>query len=152
MPTPCWLKHPCSIRALVPVSFFLSLSVSLCLSVSLLDWSPGAQRLSEFTFLPGLLRLSREGALCLHPTERVPEASVNRTSPLSGTSLAFSVNQGISSSFSPLFSYLQLSFLLSLNQSLTPFLFQVSLDPAEAGPRCMNFYKVLGLKYTGRKD
>ena len=29
MPTPCWLKHICSIRALVPVSFFLFLSLSL---------------------------------------------------------------------------------------------------------------------------
>ena len=27
MPTSCWLKHLCSIRALVPVSFFLSLSL-----------------------------------------------------------------------------------------------------------------------------
>ena len=30
MPTPCWLKHRCSIRAWVPISFFLS----FCLSVS----------------------------------------------------------------------------------------------------------------------
>ena len=42
MPTPCWLKHVCSIRALVPVSFFpafflffLSFSPSLFLANSL---------------------------------------------------------------------------------------------------------------------
>ena len=34
MPTPCWLKHLCSIRALVPVSFFLFLSLSLSRSLS----------------------------------------------------------------------------------------------------------------------
>ena len=31
MPTPCWLKHLCSIRALVPVFFSLSLSLTLFL-------------------------------------------------------------------------------------------------------------------------
>ena len=35
MPIPCWLKHLCSIRALVPVSFSLSLSLSLPLRLSL---------------------------------------------------------------------------------------------------------------------
>ena len=35
MPIPCWLKHLCSIRALVPVSFFLSLSPSFPLSLPL---------------------------------------------------------------------------------------------------------------------
>ena len=87
MPTPCWLKHLCSIRALVPVSFSLPLSFS--------GWSPGVQRLSEFTFLPGFLRPSREGALHLHPMERAPEAFVNRASPVPGALLAFFVNQGI---------------------------------------------------------
>ena len=77
---PCWLKHLCSIRALVPVSCFLSLSPSFSFS----GWSPGAQRLSEFTFLSGLLRPSREGALQLHPIERGPKAFVNRASPAQG--------------------------------------------------------------------
>ena len=95
MPTPCWLKHLCSIRALVPVSFFLCFSLS--------GYFFGVQRLSEFTFLPGLLRPFREGALRLHPIERAPEASVNRASPLSGTLLAFCINQGISASFSLLY-------------------------------------------------
>ena len=78
------------------MSCFLSLSLSFRLS-------PGAQRLSEFTFLPRLLRPSREGALRLHPIERAPEASVNRASPMSGILLAFCVNQGISASFSLLY-------------------------------------------------
>ena len=79
--------------------------VFLSLSLSFSGWSPGAQRLSEFTFLPGLLRPSREGALHLHPIERVPEASMKRASPMPGALLAFCVNQGISASFSPLLSY-----------------------------------------------
>ena len=87
MPTSCWLKHLCSIRALVPVSCFLSLSLS--------GYFFGAQRSSVFTFLPGLLSPSWEGTLCLHPIERAPEASVNRASPVSGALLAFCVNQGI---------------------------------------------------------
>ena len=65
------------------------LSFSLSLPLSFLGWSPGAQRLSEFTFLPGLLRPSREGALHLHPIERVPEASVNKASPMPGALFGF---------------------------------------------------------------
>ena len=103
MPTPCWLKHLCSIRALVPMSVFLFLSLSLSLSGCFF----GAQRPSKFTFLPRLLRPSREGALCFYPIERVPEASMNRASPVPGALLAFCVNQGISASFSPLLSYRQ---------------------------------------------
>ena len=94
MPTPCWWKHLCSIRALVPVSFFLSLSLSLSFS----GWSPGAQRLSEFTFLPGLLRPSWEGTWGLR----------EQSEPRAGALLAFCVNQGISVSFSPLLSYRRL--------------------------------------------
>ena len=93
------IKTPLLHQSSGPVSF-LSLSLSLSLFFS---WSPGAQRLSEFTFLPGLLRPSQEGALHLHPIKRAPEASVNRASPVSGTLLAFCVNQGISASFSPLY-------------------------------------------------
>ena len=88
-------KHLCSIRALVPVSFFLFLSLS--------GYFFGAQRPSGFTFLPRLLRPSQEGALPLHPFERATEALVNRASPMSGTLLAFYVNQGISASFSLLY-------------------------------------------------
>ena len=102
MPTSCWLTHLCSIRALVPVSFFLFLSRSFS------GYFIGAQRPSEFTFLPELLRSSREGTLCFHPIERVPEASMNRASPMPGALLAFYVNQGTSASFSPLLSYRRL--------------------------------------------
>ena len=46
MPTPCWLKHLCSIRAFVPMSFFLflylSLSLFLSLSLRLFLWSSEA--------------------------------------------------------------------------------------------------------------
>ena len=55
------LKHLCSIRAWVPVSF---------LSFSFFGWFLGVQRPILLTLLPGLLRLSREGTLCLHPTLR----------------------------------------------------------------------------------
>ena len=79
----------------IPVSFSLSFSLS--------GYFFGAQRLSEFTFLPGLLRPSQKGALHLHPIERVPEASVDRASPVPGALLAFCVNQGISASFSLLY-------------------------------------------------
>ena len=45
------------------------------------------------------------------------------------------VNQGISASFSPLFSYLQYSSFISLSNPPMPFFLQVPLDPAGAGPR-----------------
>ena len=77
-------------------------SRSLSPSLSFSGWSPGAQRCSRFTFLPGLLRPSREGALCLH-LERAPEAFVNRASPVPGALMAFFVNHGISASFSLLY-------------------------------------------------
>ena len=64
------------------------------LSLSLSGYFFGVQRPSEFTFLPGLLRPSRGGALHLHPIKRVPEALVNRASPVPGALLAFYVNQG----------------------------------------------------------
>ena len=57
------LKHLCSIRAWVPVSFFLSFSLSL----RLIPWSTE----TCLAHSPArLLRLSREGALCLHPISR----------------------------------------------------------------------------------
>ena len=79
---------------------------SFSLSVLLSGWLLGAQGLSEFTFLPGLLRPDREGALHLHQgwgvlrlhsTKRAPAASVNRASSVPGALLVFCVNQGRSS-------------------------------------------------------
>ena len=64
--------------------------VLLSSSLSLSGWSSGAQRLSEFTFLPGLLRPSREGTWGLR------EQSESRA----GALLAFCVNQGISATLS----------------------------------------------------
>ena len=63
---------------------FLSRSLSLFFRLI-----SGVQKLSGFTFLPGLLRASQEGTLHPHPLERAPEAFVNRASPVSGTLLAF---------------------------------------------------------------
>ena len=83
---------------------FLSLSFSLSLS----GYFFGVQRPSEFTFLPGPLRPSQEGALHLQPIKRAPEASVNRANPVPGALLAFCINQGMSASFSPLLSYRRL--------------------------------------------
>ena len=54
------------------------------LSLSFSGYFFGAQRLSEFTFLPGLLRPCRGGALHLHPIERAPEAFMNRASLVQG--------------------------------------------------------------------
>ena len=56
------LKHLCSMRAWVPVSFSLSLSLSY--SPWLIPWSAETVLL---TLLPRLLRLSGEVSLCLHP-------------------------------------------------------------------------------------
>ena len=66
------LKHLCSIRAWVPVS--------VCLSLSLPGWFLGVQRPVLLTLLPGLLRLSRrrsvpsppqEGAWCLRERHKL---------------------------------------------------------------------------------
>ena len=68
MPTSCWLKHLCSIRAWVPVSFFLSFS----LSFRLIPWSTEA-RWAHFLAQASktlwrrrtLPSPTREGAQCL---------------------------------------------------------------------------------------
>ena len=73
------IKHLCSIRTWVHTSVCLSLSLSLlgwfffsfffffCLSLSLSSADfLGTRRPVLLTLLPGLLRLSLEGALCLH--------------------------------------------------------------------------------------
>ena len=60
------------------------------------------------TLLPGLLRPSREGALCLYHLERAPSAFVSDASSVSRALLVFCVNQGISASLSLLLSYRQL--------------------------------------------
>ena len=76
---------------------------SLSLSLSFSARFPRAQRLSEFTFLPGFLAPNQEGALRLRSIERAPVVSMNRASAVSGALLAFCVNQGISAPFSLLY-------------------------------------------------
>ena len=98
---------------------------SLCLSLSLLffrliPWSTEALWVHFFARASKTRSRGRsasppnwEGALCLRPIKRAPEASMNRTSPVSGPLLAFCVNQGISASFSLLYSFS--SIFLSFN-------------------------------------
>ena len=96
MPTPCWLKHLCSIRALVTVSCFLSLS----LFFRLIPWSAevlcvyfparASKTLLRRRFAPSP---HREGAWGLR----------KQSMPSAGALLAFCVNQGISASFSLLY-------------------------------------------------
>ena len=76
---------------LSPAGFHMLAPGTLSLSFS--GWSFGVQRLSEFTFLPGLLRSSREG----------PCGWWEQSKSHAGALLAFCINQGISTSFSPLF-------------------------------------------------
>ena len=85
------------------LSLSLSLPPSLPPSLPLSGYFSGAQRSSEFNFLPGLLRPSQEGTLDLCPINRVTEASVSRASSVPGALLAFCINQGISASFSLLY-------------------------------------------------
>ena len=84
--------------------FFFFLLFSLLLSFS--GWSLGAQRLPAFTYLPRFLRPERENVLHLHSLGR-PGGHLwppwTEQAPCLGALLAFSVNQGISASFSPLF-------------------------------------------------
>ena len=101
MPTPCWLKHLCSIRALVLVSFFLFL-LSVCLSVSLslyfwlIPWSAEARWAHFLAWASKTLSRrrtapspTREGARCLRAA-----------APALRTLLALHLNQGTSASFS----------------------------------------------------
>ena len=89
------LKHLCSIRAWVPVSFFLSLSLSL----RLIPWS--AETRLPHSPARASTTLSRRRPVPSPPLERVPGAFVRDASPVSRTLLVFCINQGVSTSFSP---------------------------------------------------
>ena len=78
------------------LSFFLSLSGQFF----------GAQKPTELTFLPGLLRLSWEGALCLHSLERVPGAYVKQCKPCVKGFIGFLHKPRNISSFLSLFYFL----------------------------------------------
>ena len=63
MPKPCWLKHLCSIRALVPVSVCLSVFLSFSSSLSLLcfwliPWNSKASCITQGMSASSLLSLS----------------------------------------------------------------------------------------------
>ena len=93
------IKAPLLHQSLGPHVFFVSLSLSLP------GWFSGAWRPVVLTFLPGLLRPSWEGTLCLHPLERAPDAFVSNAGPVSSALLVLCINQGISASFCLLLSY-----------------------------------------------
>ena len=104
MPTPCWLKHLCSIRALVPMSFSLSLSLSLSLSPSLffrlIPWSTEALWV-HFPAWTSKTLLKRPSAPSPHG--EVAWGLCEQSKPRAGALSAFCVNQGISASFSLLY-------------------------------------------------
>ena len=86
------LKHLCSIRAWVPMSFFLFLSLSL----QLIPWS-AETRLAHSPSWPSKT-LSRRHPVPSPPLERAPSAFVRDASPVSRTLLVFCVNQRVSAS------------------------------------------------------
>ena len=96
------LKHLCSIRAWVPVSFFLSFSLSL----PLIAWSTE----THLAHSPARASktLSRRHPVPSPLLERVPSAFMRDANPVSRALLVFSVNQGISTclSLSPSYRHL----------------------------------------------
>ena len=96
MPTPCWLKHLCSIRALVPVSCFISLSLFFRLNLWSAEtlWVHFPARASKtLSWRHSAPSPHREGAWGLR----------EQSKPCTGELLAFCINQGISASFSLLY-------------------------------------------------
>ena len=85
------------------LSFFLSLSLSLCVSPRLIHWS------AETRLAHSPARVSKTlWRRCPVPSprlERAPGAFVRDASPVSRTLLVFCVNQGVSASFSLSLSY-----------------------------------------------
>ena len=101
MPTPCWLKHLCSIRTPVPVSLFLFLSLSL----SVFLWSGEALWVHVPAQAPKTLSKSRSAS---SPHQEGTWGLCEQSRPPAGALLAFCINQGKSPSFSPLLSYRRL--------------------------------------------
>ena len=98
MPIPCWLKHLCSIRALVPVSCFLSLSLSLFFRV--IPWSAEALWV-HFPAQASKTLLRRCSAPLPH--REGARGLCEQSKARAGALLAFCVNKGISASFSLLY-------------------------------------------------
>ena len=86
IPTLCWIKHPRSITAWVPLSFFLFLSLSL--SLRLILWSAEARWAHFLVWACKTLARGR------------PVPTWSSASPVSRALLVICVNQGISASFS----------------------------------------------------
>ena len=129
------LAEAWSPRVFSSLSLSFSLSLPLPLFFRLIPWSTGAPSVHLSARVFKTLRRRRSASSLPRETERAPVACVNRATSCLEVLLVLYVNQGISASFSPLFSYLQYSFLISLNHLLTPFFFQVPLYPAGARPR-----------------
>ena len=94
------LKHLCSIRAWVPVSFFLSLSPWL------IPWSAEAHLAHSPAWASKTL--SRRHPVPSPHLKRAPSGFIRDTSPVSRTLLVFCVNQGVSASLSLSLSYRRL--------------------------------------------
>ena len=92
------------------------------------------------TFLPRLLRPSREGTLCLHPLEGVPGAFVSNASPVSRALLVFCVNQVISASFSLLLSFFFFPPLFLSYHRLCTTRFQSIKGPQQVAPEQGHWY------------
>ena len=116
MPMLCWLKHLCSIRAWVPLSFFLSfllsfysffLSFFLSLSLFLANSLEHGGLLSSLS-CPGFWDpLEKTHCAFTHWRGR-PVPTCSSASRKNRSLLAFHVNKGISASVSLLLSYLRL--------------------------------------------
>ena len=156
------IKVPFENKAADPTSpelwspFFLSLSLSLSFSL-FSGWIPGAQRPSEFTFLPGLLRPNQEGALRLYQGGGVLRPQPHREGACGLREQSKSRARGFIGflckprNISLLFSLYSFSFILLSFQpwtirfqssirpmsslSLMLFILRVPLDPAGAGPQ-----------------
>ena len=94
------LKHLCSMKAWVPVSF------SLALSLQLIPWSTET-RLAHSTVWASKT-LSRRCPVPSPCLERVPSTFMRDASPVLRTLLVFCINQGVSASFSLSLSYRRL--------------------------------------------
>ena len=122
--------------------------VVLSLSFSYSGWFHGAQGLCAFTFLPGLLRPTREGAQGGAPSS-IREGACGLREQSKSCLLAFCVNQGILASFLSsisltakffpcLFLLLSIIYLL-ITDAVLP---RESLDPTGAGPWYMGLIRV----------
>ena len=103
MPTTCRLKHLCSIRAWIPVSFFL---VILSFLLSLLQANSLEHRgpLSPLS-CPGFWDPLEKAPCAFTHSRGRPVPTCSSESLKNRTLLAFHVNQGMSASFSLLLSY-----------------------------------------------